>query len=142
MKTQILIDQEDRHFLKEIHFWKSSGYLEGKVGGKVVRLHRIIMGNPKGIVDHINGNILDNRKKNLRVCSIRENVINQKKRVGTTSRYKGVSWSKASKKWLACINKYYKTYNLGYFENEKDAARKYNEVAKLWFGEFARVNQL
>jgi len=73
--------------------------------GKNVLLHREILNLPKGripLVDHINGNGLDNRKSNLRVCSNQENSCNQAKRIGkTTSRFKGVCWAKWNKKWCA-----------------------------------------
>ena len=64
-----------------------------------IYLHRLIMNCPKNMtVDHINHDGLDNRKINLRICSNRKNVINQRKRKNTSSKYKGVSWDKKLRK--------------------------------------------
>ena len=107
---------------------------------KTIYLHREIM-NPKGslTVDHINGCNWDNRRSNLRVCTIAENVRNQRKIRGN---YKGTTWDKQKKKWMAQIKHNYKHIFLGYFEKERDAALAYNQAAKKYFGEFAYGNQI
>ena len=64
--------------------------------GERIKLHRLVMDFPKGkTVDHKNGNKLDNRKKNLRVCSQAQNCFNSRKKSGTNP-YKGVTWKKAN----------------------------------------------
>ena len=93
---------------------------------------------PEGMeVDHINGNSLDNRKSNLRICTHKENVRNQKLSAANTSGYRGVSWNKASKKWEAYIKVNQKRIYLGKFVDILDAARAYAKKAKECFGEFA-----
>jgi hypothetical protein len=91
-------------------------------------------------IDHINRQKLDNHYLNLRWCNKSQNAQNQLKRTNTSSQYKGVYFNKPSNKWQAQITINGKTKHIGYFENEKDAARTYNESAILNFGEFANLN--
>lgn len=106
-------------------------------------LHKEIMNASKGTtVDHINGNKLDNRKENLRLCSHMENIRYQKIHNRNTSGYKGVSWHKAGKKWHAKIAVNYKQIHLGLFKIKEDAARAYNKAAIKYFGEFAKLNEV
>lgn len=109
---------------------------DGRVG--VIRMHRLILDAPSHLdVDHINGNGLDNRRCNIRLCTRQENVWNTRARHGKTSRYKGVCWDKASKKWKAQINIDGKKHSIGRFTKEKEAAKAYQKKAKEAFGEFA-----
>jgi hypothetical protein len=116
------------------------GKLDGKYKWKTVLLHRLIMNPPKGkVVDHINGDVLDNRKRNLRICLNRQNVRNSKLASTNKSGYKGVSWYKPTGKWRASIE-HYKSFNLGYYDNIIDAALAYDAAAKKYFGKYARTN--
>lgn len=94
------------------------------------------------VVDHINHNGLDNRKANLRLATRTQNSWNRRKvkTIKCTSRFKGVSWHKYEKKWQARIqvNKMRKT--IGYFDDEIEAAKAYDEAAKKYHGEFANLN--
>lgn len=104
-------------------------------------LHRYIMNPPKGLmVDHINGDTLDNRRCNLRICTNAENQRNQKLKTLNTSGYKGVCWHKIRKKWMSNIKFNNKTIYLGYFDNIIDAAIAYDTAAVKYFGEFANIN--
>jgi hypothetical protein len=108
-----------------------------------ILMHRSILGLELGDgkqIDHINNNSLDNREDNLRLCTTQQNARNQKRHKKATSKYKGVYWYKNYKKWGAniCINN--KNINLGYFENEFDAAAAYDLAALKYFGEFAKTN--
>ncbi len=106
-----------------------------------VYIHRIIMGEPKGMsIDHINHNALDNRKVNLRICSNADNIRNQQHRSDGSSKYRGVCWDKGCRKWKAQIKFKGKTLWLGTFGNETDAARIYDEKANELYGEFANLN--
>ena len=88
-------------------------------------MHREILGKiPEGyVVDHINRNGLDNRKKNLRICTVSENLLNRPKYRGH-SQYKGVSWHKKSQRWRAT----FRGKDIGWFLNEKEAAKCYDEA--------------
>ena len=118
-----------------------------KYQSKVVSLmHReITNAPPKSHVDHINHDTLDNRRENLRVCTVSQNVINSAKPTGRySSRYKGVSFDKKKKNnvWRACIWKDNTFHHIGNFLTEIDAAEAYNKRALELFGEFAYLNPL
>lgn len=116
-------------------------YKKGK-NIKSILMHRFIMNCPENMtVDHINHDTLDNRKSNLRICTLQQNCGNQGPRKGT-SKYKGVSWYKQIKKWTAQISYKFKKIRLGYFKTEKEAAQAYNEAAKKYHGKFAYLNEV
>ena len=100
--------------------------------------------NPHNFVyiDHVNRNTLDNRRENLRWCSIEQNMQNRAPSKDRTSKYKGVSWSKEKERWHVAININGKTKVVGKFKEEKYAAQKYNEYAKKFYGEFAYLNEV
>lgn len=105
-----------------------------------ILMHRAILQTPKGMLtDHADGNGLNNIRSNLRACTKQQNQQNQRGH-GGSSKYKGVSWSKARKKWHARIETNGKTSHLGYFANEDDAAKSYDVAALRLFGEFALLN--
>jgi hypothetical protein len=107
---------------------------------KNIFMHRMIMNAPVGkFVDHIDRNGLNNRRCNLRLCSFAENIRNAVG-WGKTSRYKGVAKRKKDKKWISSIRYNNKFHYLGYFENETDAAKAYDKMARKFFGEFAYLN--
>jgi hypothetical protein len=112
------------------------------IAGKNTRMHRFIM-NPSGkeMIDHKNGNGLDNRKSNLRVATHQQNMMNKRKGINRLSKYKGVSKNQIGK-WVAqiCYNK--KLYYLGCYTSEAEAAIVYNEKAKEFFGDFALTNSV
>ncbi len=107
-----------------------------------VRMHSVILKPPEGkFVDHINHNGLDNRKRNLRICTMQQNTWNKRKKRGNcTSQYKGVTWHKRTGKWQARIYCNGKAILIGFFDDEKAAARSYDAKAKELFGEFAAPN--
>lgn len=109
-----------------------------------VRMHRQILNiiDSNYNVDHINGNGLDNRKCNLRVCTQAQNVCNTKPRQGTSSKFKGVSWNPQKNKFHAYVNFNKKRFFLGYYNSETEAAKAYNQKASELFGEFARLNKV
>lgn len=108
--------------------------------GKTVLMHRLMMdAQPGEIVDHINGDGLDNRRSNLRICTPLQNGRNSKG-VNKTSAYKGVYAARHGKPWVATIKVNGRTIHLGKFLNEIDAASAYDSAAKHHFGEFARLN--
>lgn len=126
--------------------WSMSG---GEVGSRYAYtkgakyMHRLVIGAAKGqCVDHINGNSLDNRRENLRVCTQQENRRNSRKRTPGASHFKGVMRVKNRDAWKAAIKYDNKVRYLGYFKSEVEAALAYNEAAKEHFGEFAVLNQI
>jgi hypothetical protein len=103
------------------HGWSVRGEYAVSNDKPRTRMHRLIVSAPPGVeVDHINGNKLDNRRANLRLATRRENGQNLRSR-GGTSRYRGVSWHKASGKWRAGTRLAGKAYHLGCFTSEDEA---------------------
>jgi len=120
------------------------GYVTKDFGGRKnrrrLKLHRLVVSaSPGDVVDHINGNKLDNRTSNLRICTKTQNTWNRKKQSGS-SRYKGVTWYKPLSKWMAQIQVNRKHLNLGYYESEEAAAKAYDDAALKLYGEYAWVN--
>lgn len=111
---------------------------------KHVTLHRFILGvtDPTILVDHINGNTLDNRRSNLRTCTRKQNNQNRRADVLNQSGFRGVCFDKRAKKWKAEISSDSKRMFLGHFENPEDAAAAYNTAAKECFGDFAYLNKV
>ena len=104
-------------------------------------MHRQILDAPQGVwVDHIDGDGLNNRRSNLRLCSATENARNRRPVPNCHSRYKGVSWHKRQKKWAVRIGKPKESIYLGSFDDEMEAGVAYDRKAEELFGEFAYLN--
>lgn len=138
MKT--LVDDEDFERVTAYNWgFDCFGYGTCTLSTLNIRLHRFIMNAPKGlVVDHINGDRLDNRKENLRLCSIKENIRNSKKHKDNTSGYRGVST--IGRLWRAYIVVDRKQISLGCYKTREEAALAYNRGATLYHGEYAHLN--
>ena len=133
------IDDEEYEKVGHINWWiqKSSISLKPYVWHPDHgMLSRMIMDTPDGMdCDHINGDTLDNRKANLRNCTKSQNLVNQPKYLGKSSKYKGVSWYPNRKYGELGCSYEGKTILLGYFEDEWEAALAYNKKAFELSGE-------
>lgn len=122
------------------------GYVDGKykkIGSLL--MHRVILEAPKGMeVDHINGLNIQNQRSNLRLATHHQNMMNTKLRKTSLSRLKGVSLYRKDHwtKWRARIMVNQKEIALGYFDTKEEASKAYNEAAKKYFGEFAKLNDI
>jgi hypothetical protein len=104
---------------------------------RTVYMHRVIIDAPPGaVVDHINGDRLDNRRVNLRLCTAAENARNM--RVEGAIPYKGVSLDRG--RFRASITHEGRIIKIGRFDDAVAAARAYDDRARELFGEFARLN--
>lgn len=106
-------------------------------------MHRTIMNAQKGqIVDHIDGDGLNNQRSNLRFATTSQNAQNMRVHKTSVSGYKGVTWRKLDKLWYANIVINGKVLGLGNFKIKEDAAHAYNAAAIKHFGEFAHLNKI
>jgi hypothetical protein len=147
-----IIDDDDYEYLNQ---WK---WFANNKNGKfyVVRnitvsknkqssifMHRFIMKPNKGmIIDHLDGNPLNNQKSNLRICTHAENMRNSKISINNKSGYKGVSYQEDRNNYRAQIKFNNKKINIGDFIDPIDAARAYNAAALKYHGEFANLNKI
>jgi hypothetical protein len=142
-----LVDAADYDWLMQ---WKWCAQVDGdkaraaRTAGasplKAALMHRLIMGDPPGKeIDHINGNTLDNRRSNLRVCSRLENSRNRGVQKNCKSKFKGV-YLRERGTWRAQIKVNKKRIHLGDFSSASKAAKAYDEAALQYFGEFAVLN--
>jgi hypothetical protein len=136
------INQYDWHVIssgEHTHYAvRQSLYKRGHKRRKIY-MHREIVGNTEGVVDHINHNGLDNRKCNLRPCTQSQNMQNQRSTRGS-SKFKGVAWISDRSYWHSTIWVKSKNYHLGGFHSESLAAEAYDYAATLFFGDFACLN--
>lgn len=150
--AEFLIDADDYDKIKN-HRWFLGAYdyivmndKNSSYKGKKTYLHRFLVAGSSAHIDHIDRNKLNNRRNNLRPATFTENFGNQEKHrtyagKPTTSKYKGVCYHKTSKLWVARISFERETRTKS-FDSEIDAARQYNEWAKILFGEFALINDI
>lgn len=137
-----IIDSSSYHLIKN-HSWYTSigNYAYSRINRKLIPMHRLIINaKPGEFVDHINGNTLDNRKRNLRICTKSENGFNRTKTRQNSSGYKGVY--RHAKNWRARIKVNYKLINLGTYKTKLEAAHAYNIAAIKYHGKFANINKL
>ncbi len=149
-KFSALVDDEDFDRISA-HNWSVKAdrgdtlYAHTKIRGKMITLHRFVVEATMedNYVDHKDGNGLNCQKGNLRKCTNSENLMNRKVSEKIRARkdasiFKGVH--RNNKKWRATLRISYKSIHIGYFKCEIEAAKAYNEAAKKYFGEFARLN--
>lgn len=101
-------------------------------------MHTLLTGWP--LVDHRDGDGLNNRMDNLRPATCAQNSANQARPVSNTSGYKGVSWRKRDRRWYAYIKVNGKQCHLGSYATAQDAAHAYDAAAIAAWGEYARPN--
>jgi predicted transcriptional regulator len=155
-----IVDDEDE-VLRKMSWYaeekKNGMYAERKEGKRHTSMHKMVLERKinrklteKEVTDHVNGNTLDNRRKNLRVATKRQNAIHRKKqktygKKEITSNYVGVGYDKNGKRrkrWIARISINGKQRTIGRYRTEKEAANKRDEIAKNEYGDFAILNNV
>ena len=139
---EFLFDLADLLLIRR-HTWHlgKRGYPATHTLRGTVVLHRLLFPEADDLeIDHINGDKLDNRRANLRPCTHQQNGFNQKLRGTNTSGYIGVSFSPRLGCFEAYIHHNGKKHQLGLYADSAAAARVRDCVARLLFGEYARLN--
>lgn len=148
---KVLVDDDDYEYLQfykwraHVIYYKGNRnkfkvYAQTRRNYQSISLHRLITKCPKGLlVDHIDGNTLNNQKSNLRICTYSQNLQNQ---VSCVKRYKGTDYKPKDKRFNATIRVNKKNISLGYYKAEETAAYAYNVAALYYFKEFANLNKL
>jgi hypothetical protein len=146
-----IVDPADFYRLNSF-YWLTCGKNDNLYAARLIRtptgrlntilMHKEILNAPPGLlVDHINTDSLDNRRANLRLATHSQNSCNSRRdKSNTYSRFRGVSFSKRKGKWFAAIRVNGKKCWLGYFANEEDAAKAYDNAARMYHKEFAFLN--
>jgi hypothetical protein len=144
-----IVDDADFEYLNQFKWYllkSNSNYYAIRTKrpeNKLIQLHRIVIQAKQGeIVDHINGNKLDNRKCNLRICTKSQNCQNRKISKLNKSGFNGVSWNIRNKKWVAQIACNNQKIHIGFFNEPIEAAKAFNEAALKYHGEFAHLNKI
>lgn len=151
-RDHLRLDECDRRILDTHRIelkWGTGGYVkvlavprgQKNQTRKYVTLARLILDAPPEMeADHINGDTLDNRRSNLRLCSRSQNTMNRgRSGVANPTGFRGVRPAYAGK-WIAVIREHKRSHHLGTFDNERDAAKAYDAAARRLHGEFARPN--
>ena len=105
---------------------------------KTISMHGFIL-NGKWI-DHRDGDGLNNQKSNLRFCNNQQNQMNTRPQINNSSKYKGVYYFKRDNRFKSQVWFNGKSYYVGTFDSEIEAAKAYDKKALELFGEFARLN--
>jgi HNH endonuclease/AP2 domain len=128
-RASALVDADVYTELVRLSWFFNKGYAASscKDGDRfrVKLMHREVLGLEWGDrrhTDHINRDRLDNRRANLRVVSLEENTQNRPSQKGSSSRFRGVSWNKAKRRWTAQVVSDGRYHRLGAYINEIDAA--------------------
>lgn len=147
------VSPEDADLENESWFVNSRGYVVNNGGGEFAfqRLHRVVMVRALSrplerweLVDHIDGDKLNNRRENLRLCNSSENQFNRDLPAHNTTGYKGVSWNSyrdGPKPYQANIVVNRRKQYLGSYATAEEAARAYERAARRIAGDYHRENQ-
>lgn len=136
------IDLEDVEKIKDLRWYHCEGHCPKHVTKiKSIILSRYILGitNNDTLVDHKDGDWLNNRKSNLRIANKSTNAMNSKRRIDNNSGTRGISWSKEKKKWHVYITLNKKRKFIGYFSNRNEAINQRIKYENKLFGEFRRI---
>ena len=142
-----IVDEQDFDKINQYR-WKSSfvgkaktPYATSSHFGRTVYMHRLVMDAPKGtVIDHIDGNGLNNSRDNLRFVTYSQNNMNQPIRCDNTSGHKGINWCEDRQKYQVYINIDRKRKSLGRYKTLEEAIYVRDEAVKAHYGEYAREN--
>ena len=145
VKFTVLYDECDAFLIKNKKWWvhrgKKTFYAITLIDGKPTLMHRFLLKSDclGKSVDHKNGNGLDNRRENIRVCTALQNNMNRSAFKNNSVGIKGVCVT-GSGRYMARITIKSRCIYIGTFNTNEDAAAAYDLEAKKRFGEFAKLN--
>lgn len=134
----MLVDDEDYELMSRFNWRAQKDSAGGWRPFATIRPHRLLVNYE--LVDHINGEPMDNRKNNLRSASKQQNSANRGLQSNNTTGFKGIYFQKTTGKYRAHIQVNGKRISLGSHKTSIDAAKAYDTAASEHFGEFARLN--
>ena len=142
-REKFYFDLEDYNKIKD-YCWcmDKNKYVNNSRFG--IRMHRLVMNcnDNNLVVDHINHITYDNRKENLRICTLSQNGMNKSKQSNNTSGHIGITYDSSTNKWRARLGVGNKTINIGRFENLEDAIKARKEAEEKYFGEYSYDNSI
>lgn len=127
---------------------KGKRYVISRKGARFSGLHQMVMWiagemppTPKHMIDHVNGNPFNNTRENLRWLTNAENSMRRHRLNTSRNRFKGITFHKQSRRWVAQIKRDCKRIHIGMYGTDLEAARAYDSAAREIFGEFALTNE-
>jgi hypothetical protein len=142
-----LVDDRSYPYLSQFRWQARKDRTTGKlyaarqVCRKYIYMHREILNAPDGLhVDHVNGDPLDNREKNLRLATSAQNAWNRDKYKNNTTGFKGVACDKGRGKLRAQIRVNGKHIHLGWYDDPREAALAYDRAVRQYHGSFGCTN--
>lgn len=143
-----IVDDEDYPGLKDVRWHMATGgyaitLVKNRFTGKYygLKMSNAIIWSPNGyMIDHINHDRLDNRRKNLRIVTCRQNLYNRRPNKGR--KYRGVTYIKPDKLWRAIITRDHQYVWSSGHKTELEAVIAWNEAARKYWGKYAYQNKL
>lgn len=152
-RAVVYVDDIDADIMASTWYVNDKGYVVRRTARPwraIVRMHRVVMRRVLGrelerweLVDHINGDRLDNRRANLRLCNNSQNGFNRDMPAHNKTGYKGVSLNSVTctrRPFQAAIVVNRRKIYLGSYATAQEAARAYDDAARQFAGQFARGN--
>lgn len=140
--AEMLVDLDVWNEWASAYCWhlNANGYAATRHNGKNTIFHDIAFPNRSKaqLIDHINGNRLDNRLENLRFVNRTQNNMNKGLRCDNTSGYTGVAWDKSKGKWVVQIQIDGKNKHIGRYASKKDAVNARIKAEEKYFGDYRR----